>query len=97
MVISSEVDSLYMRYFGESSIADLERGIKNAERWSIELDQIYRPTHEQRIQRHALLKHTELLRAELKRRQEGVGKIVQNETVAAYDVHKAPDDELYEG
>lgn len=69
MSLQSEVDAKVMAIYNGATVADLERGIANCEKWAIELDQIYRPKYGQRMQRHALLKYADLLRAELKSRQ----------------------------
>ena len=70
MTISQEADAQVLSLYATATVADLERGIANAERMEAALGQVYRPTYQQRSQRSALRKHAALLRQELKTRQD---------------------------
>lgn len=61
MSIQSEADALFMENFKSATIADLERGIANSERWATECI-VYLPNSAQRAQYRALRKHAEMLR-----------------------------------
>ena len=70
MSIESEADVMILEIYATATAADLARGIANAERMEAALGQVYRPTYQQRSQRSALRKHADLLRQELKARQD---------------------------
>ena len=70
MSIQTETDAKILEPYESATVADLERGIANAERMEAALGQVYRPTYQQRSQRSALRKHADLLRQELKARQD---------------------------
>ena len=69
MSINTEVDAKVLDFYATASVADLQRGIANAERMAIQLGCICRPNRCQREQVISLRKHADLLRAELKRKQ----------------------------
>lgn len=67
--LAQEVDARFMQLYNSATVADLERGIANAERMAVQIVGIYRPSRCQREQVVSLRKHADLLRAELQRKQ----------------------------
>jgi len=67
--LAQEVDAKFMQMYASATVADLERGIANAEKMAVRIGGIYRPNRCQREQVIALRKHAAMLQQELKRKQ----------------------------